>query len=849
MSDGPAPAPAFPVVAVGSSAGGVEALVRLVEQLPSDTGMAFVLVPHLAPDSPSHLVEILQRATTMTVAAGVQGAPLAPDRIVVIPPGVVAVVADGVLDLSPPEAHGRMRSIDLLLRSVAAEFGHRSIGVLLSGASQDGTLGLAEIKAAGGITFAQDDSARHAEMPLAAIGAGAVDFVLSPAEIALELARIARHPYVADPAADASARSPMVARIVDLLHEATGVDFSSYKRNTLHRRIARRMALRKLPDLGAYLDLLRSDSAETQALYGDVLIGVTSFFRDPAAYAALAEKVFPRLTEGRGPQDPIRVWTLGCSTGEEAYSIAMSYLEFQEKQALKVRMQVFATDLNGAAIDKARAGVYPRAALHEMAPERLARHFVPSDGTYRVGRQVRDMCVFARQNALTDPPFSNIDLVSCRNFLIYMEPALQQRLIPIMHYALRDNGFLWLGSSETIGPFRDLFEPLDAPNRIYAKRPAARRLADAGSRASLWSLPPARGRAPVAPRESASAAFDPQREAERVIIARYGPPGVVVDPDLEILQFRGDTSPFVAPAPGRPSLNLMKMLREGLVAPVRAAMQRARREDMTIREEGLRVKSGGTWRDVDVVVIPLKGAGSASGTMLILFEETGGSLGSRVRQLEADASAADAEATARPVTRDDEVKRLSAELAATRDYLQSVIEQQEAANEELQSANEEVQSADEELQSINEELETSKEEVQAANEELATMNDELEVRNQQLSRANNDFTKLLASVQMAIVMLGADLRVRRFTPAAEKILGLGEADVDRRVGDVKFAIPLEGVEKLALEVMETVATQEREVRDASGHSYLMRMRPYRSSDNRIEGVVLMLIDVNLPPQR
>jgi two-component system CheB/CheR fusion protein len=832
---------AFPIVAIGASAGGIEAFTSLLKALPTDTGMAFVIIQHLSPTHESILSGILGRATKMPVAEITHDAAVEPNRVYVIPPNHSLALAEGRLQLlARTEVRGQARPIDHFMRSLAAEHGHKSIGVVLSGTASDGTLGLEEIKAAGGITFAQDVTAEQASMPRSAIAAGAVDFVLPPDEIARELGRIARHPYVAPTLEPDRESEPAFVRILDILRQATGVDFGNYKRNTLHRRITRRMVLHKLDNYREYLRLLDADPVEVQALYQDVLISVTSFFRNPDAYDALKATVFPRLTDGLGLADAVRVWVLGCSTGEEAYSIAMAFTEYLETSGRQAALQVFATDLNGAAIDKARSGLYGKAIAHDVSPERLRRFFVEVDGSYRVAKQIRDMCVFARQNVLADPPFSRLDLVTCRNMLIYMEPVLQQRLIPLLHYALRDGGYLWLGGSETIGAHRDLFDLADSKHKIYAKKPR-------GGRAHVqipvtapnrWTAQEARARVPE-PR-----GFDPQREADRVLLTRYAPPGVVVNEDLDILQFRGDTSAYLTPAPGKASLNLVRMLREGLLVAVRAAIHRVRREKAAVREEGLRVRSEGGWREVDVAVLPLQGPTPAESGYLLLFEEKAQRIEARARQLDAETRAAAAVPPA-DATSGREIMRLKQELGATREYLQSVIEQQQAVNEELQAANEEVQSTNEELQSVNEELETSKEELQSANEELATVNDELQSRNLELSHSNNDLTNLLASVQVPIVMLGPDLLIRRFTPPAEKIFNLIGADIGRPISDIKLGVDVDDLETVVLEVIESMSAREREVRGRDGRWHLLRVRPYRTHDNKIEGAVVMLIDIDV----
>jgi two-component system CheB/CheR fusion protein len=825
----------FQIVGIGSSAGGIEALTQLFSALDAKTGMAFVVVQHLDPTHESMIVDIIGRTTALKTVMVEDNIPVEPDHIYVIPPGKGMVFGAGKLQLSVrTEVRGQHRPIDQFLRSLAQEHGDRSIAVILSGMGSDGTLGLEEIKGAGGITFAQDYTAEHPSMPRSAIATGCIDMVLAPIDIARELARIAKHPLLsASDTAPPPTAQQSFDRVIDNLRDTVGVDFSHYKRNTLHRRIMRRMVLHRYEDLQQYAEYLQSHPNEAEALYEDILINVTSFFRDPEAYELLKTRVFSDLTGDRSRHEPVRVWVLGCSTGEEAYSIAMAYTEFTESSGRRVPMQIFATDLNASIIDRARTGIYAKGIEQDVSPERLRRFFTEVDGTYRIAKPIRDMCVFARQNALSDPPFSRMDLVACRNMLIYMEPVLQQRLIPVLHYALRNRGFLWLGTSETIGAYRDLFELQDAKYKLYMKKPAATRVQShlAFERPNLMTTAP---RAKIAvPRETGMADMH-NREADRILLARYAPPAVIVTRDLEILHYRGDTGPYLAPASGRASLNLLKMLRDGLVPAINRGVQKALRDQKPVREDGLRVRTDGAYRDVDVEIVPIHGSGQED-TLLLLFHDKNGQTAPAAPPPPSKGDGAEPH---------EEIERLRQELSATRDYLQSVIEQQDAANEELQSANEEVQSANEELQSTNEELETSKEEIQSSNEELETVNDELHSRNLELSQSNNDLLNLLSSAHMPIVILGRDLVIRRLTPAAEKMLNLIPADVGRPISDIKLSVHIENLEHMLLEVIDTVSVREREVQDAQGRYFLVRVRPYKTVENKIDGAVLIFIDID-----
>ena len=839
----------FPIVGIGASAGGLQAFTQLLTVLPCDTGMAFVLVQHLAPNHASALAEILSRTTKMPVTE-VQGEPaVEPNHVYIIPPGRTMTISNGALQLLPRETSGLHRPIDEFFTSMAEEWQHRIIGVVLSGTASDGTLGLEAIKAAGGITFAQDATAQQEGMPHSAIESGSVDFVMAPDAIAREIVRFSQQPY--DPPTLTSGRinnKPGFVQIVQLLHHATGVDFSHYKFNTLFRRVTRRMALQKLTDLSQYIDFLEKTPFEVEALFADILISVTSFFRDPDAFEVLRTVVFPRLLVGKTRHEPVRIWSLGCSTGQEVYSLAMVYAEAADAAGSQAPLQVFATDVNAANIEKARAGVFSKDVAQDISPERLRRFFTEVDGGYRINKSIRDACVFSRHNILTDAPFSRIDLISCRNLLIYLEPVLQQKIMSLLHYALKPGGVLWLGGSEAIGSYRNLFEVDDSQHRIYSRKPGTS--TDRGHFALQHSGSP---RAPFVPftTRTVDAAVDFHKEADRILLTKFAPPGVVVSADLEILQYRGDTGLFLTPAPGKASFSLLKMLREGLLVGVRAAIRRAGTVKSSIREEGLRVKTNDGHIDVTIEVIPLRKGEAGNDAYLILFEQ--------LSHLSPTSSAPGPDDSEQNIVREptppgtpdsqlinaDNV-RLEQELVATRDYLQSLIEVQESVNEELQSANEEVQSANEELQSTNEELETSKEEIQSSNEELATVNEELNRRNAELSLVHSDLVNLIGCVQAAIVMLGMDLRIRRFTPSAEILLNLTSGDVGRLLTDMQLnLVGLSDLEVMLKDVLDSLHIKERDVQDKSGHWYSLRLRPYRTVDNVIDGIVVMLVDVNV----
>jgi two-component system CheB/CheR fusion protein len=834
----PAPENVFPVAAFGASAGGLEAFTQLLTHLSPSTGMAFVLVQHLDPKRESMLAEILARSTPMPVLEVHHATPVQPNHVYVAPRASDIRIQNRILTLQPYTATREPHmAIDYFFRSLAEDLKNEAIGVVLSGTGSDGSQGLRAIKVEGGLTFAQDEeSAKHDGMIRSAIAGGFVDFVLPPEEIAAELARLGRHPYVSP--ADRLAPEEFIpvpddalTQILRCIHSVTGVDLSLYKPNTIKRRILRRTLLNKAESLEDYVKRLQTNAAEVHALYEDMLINVTQFFRDPDTFQALTTDIFPRIAGDFA--GVVRVWVPGCSTGEEVYSLAICLLEYLEERQQPIHVQLFGTEISEQALDRARIGLYGDAIAADVSPERLKKFFLKVDRGYQVSKRIRDCCIFARQNLTKDPPFSKLDLISCRNVLIYLGPALQKRILPIFHYALKPTGFLLLGSSETIGAYADMFSVVDKKHKIFAKRPAPARLP-----MDFAYGGPILEKTGMVNRGKAIASMTPgdmQREADRLILSRFGPPGVIINEELEVVQFRGQTGLYLEPSPGPASYNILKMAREGLLNDFRSAIHRAISADMVIRHEGLRVRHDGDFREFDLEIVPLRRPPGEGRFFLVLFEP-------------AKESAAKRTAVRKPqrikVLVDDEIKSLRAELIATKESLQIIIEEQEASNEELRSANEEIQSSNEELQSTNEELETAKEELQSSNEELNTVNEELENRNSQLAQLNDDLRNLLSSVNIPMVMVSSDLRIRRFTPQAEKVLSIIPTDVGRPIGNIRTNINVPHLEQILMEVIETLRTYEAEVQDAAGRWHLMRIRPYRTEDNKIEGAVLVLVDIN-----
>lgn len=828
----------FTVVGIGASAGGLEAFQELLRHLPSDTGMAFVFIQHLHPEHSSQLAEILGRSTRMIVQEAMDGLKVHPNRLYIISPNTSLRIETGVLRVDPREApiRGVQLPIDAFFHSLANDQQTCAIGVVLSGSATDGSQGLRSIKAQGGITFAQDSTARFDSMPRSAVAVGAVDYVLPPNEIAAELVRLARHSYVVLPVDDqtkpSSSTREVLGKIFSLLQGSHDVDFTHYKPTTVERRIRRRMAIGKFDTLESYLEHLRASDEELHSLYTDILIRVTGFFRDESVFEYLQQKTFPAILEKTGARSQIRIWVPGCSTGEEVYSLAIAMAEVMARSGMERTVQFFGTDISEASVSTARSGIYPDNVASELSEERLRTWFVRIDGHYRVAKAIRDKCIFARQNLAQDAPFSRLDMISCRNVMIYLGATLQSRVMNIFHFALKPDGYLLLGTSESVGRFGELFSVTDRRNKVFQKKP----LATPALPAEL-SVPNAGPRTPraveeVFPRELLF------READRLLLSKFAPAGVVVNDQMEILQFRGRTSPFLEPAPGSASFDLLKMTREGLLADLRSAFRKVRNSDNPVHKEGIPVTTdGGGSILVSLDVLPFSGVGKDR-CFLVLFSEEG-----RVAQKDSrPAGKAAKKKKSQPEAREKE--RLRKELEATREYLQSIVEEQESMNEELRSANEEIQSSNEELQSTNEELETAKEELQSTNEELTTVNEELENRNQILDRINNDLYNLFGSIDIPVLILDHDLRIRRFTPSAEKVLNLAPLDVGRVITDVKLHVDLKDLPGIVGEVVETLREIETDVQDRSGRWYSVRVRPYRTTDNRIEGSVLAFVDVD-----
>lgn len=843
------------IAAIGASAGGIEAFTELMSSLPTDTGMAFVLVQHLDPEHHSLLTELLSKKTAMRVKQVTNGMKVEPNIVYVIPPNATMSISDHTLQLAPRgESRGVHMSIDHFMRALAEQRGNRAIGVILSGSGTDGTLGLAEIQAHGGVTFAQDEaSAKYDNMPRSAVASGCVDYILPPKAIARELGRIARHPYlarghVAETADLAPSENNGLSLVFQLLRKTTGVDFTHYRQTTILRRIQRRMVVHKMDKIEDYVKFVQSDPAEVKALYQDMLINVTSFFRNPHVFDALKANVFPHIIKNHLPDTSIRIWTPGCASGEEAYSVAIALLEYLGDKASQFHIQFFGTDVSESSVTKARSGVYQENILGDVSPERLRRFFSKVEGDYRISKNIRDMCIFAQHNVLNDPPFSQMDLICCRNLLIYLEPVLQNKVISLFHYATRPGGYLVLGASEGVGTASGLFSTEDRAHKIFLKKTTAVRqavtfsLTHPDDRHEYGAV-----RVPSKQPDSSWNYLEAQKEFDRRLLSQYSPATVFVNEDLEIIHTRGAVNRYLKLAPGRPSLSILKMAREGLLLELRNAIGKAKKDNVTVRKQNVQVKNenGDSAHDPDSTrvasfeVAPFRMGNLKEMYFMIVFSE--------VPAIPQPASSHRSRSPRQSESGGfkNRVEKLEQELAVTKEYLQSVIETQEATNEELQSANEEILSSNEELQSTNEELETAKEELQSANEELSTVNDELRNRNSEVTLVNNDLTNLIASIDLAVVIIGSDLAIRRFTPQAHKFLGLIPTDVGRPLLNINPTIEIPEFQALVLQVMSNLQPVERELKSRQGGRLQIRVLPYRTADNKIDGAVITIADFSL----
>lgn len=831
------PQPSLPtrIVGIGASAGGLAALEQFLSQTPPDSGLAYIVVQHLDPTHKALLPELLQRFTTMPVHEATQDMRIVPDGVYVIPPNTELSVSNGSLKLAKPAMPRGMRlPINVLFSSLATALGERAIAVILSGMGTDGTLGMQAVKAVGGLNVVQEPgSAQFDSMPRSAITAGCANIIAPPGEIpARILSYVAQvpDPDAIDAQTQALESSPPLQTIIELLHEQTRHDFTLYKSSTLHRRIERRMSIHKITSKEMYAEFLRHNAQEVDFLFKELLIGVTSFFRDPKVWHYLADKALPDLLARRRNESNLRAWVIGCSTGEEAYSLAMIFCEVIERLHLRNRytLQIFASDLSPDAIAAARRGRYPLSTKETLTPERLARFFTPHDGYYQIKRHIRDMVLFAQHDVALDPPFTKLDLVTCRNLLIYFDPQLQRRLLPLFHYSLRSGGILLLGSSETVGRFSYHFTPIQAKFRLYLRQDNVR----ISMPNSLISAFPTKTKTTEVPPVTSSHINKPpvdslQVAADYLLLQVYAPAAVVLNSEGDIVYISGRTGKYLEPAAGKANWNFYAMLREGLGEPLAQALRKAQDKNEPVHLRGLKVSVPGGVQHVDVTLQALREPAALKGMTMVVFYDVSLAPTGRGKRNDKDA-------------------RESAHEAIIQQYLheiESLRNEARTAREELEISSEEQQSTNEELQSANEELTTSKEEMQSMNEELQTINSELQAKLDDLSLAQSDMQNVLNSIDIAILFLDQGLNVRRYTEQAAKIINLRESDIGRPLSDLTTSLEYPELHEDALTCLRTLLPTEKQVLSTDQRWFAVRVIPYRRLDNVIDGLVITLMDI------
>jgi two-component system CheB/CheR fusion protein len=826
--------PHFPIVGIGASAGGLEALEQFLRHVPEGSDMAFVIVQHLDPTHKGIMPELLQRATGMEVFQVRDRMKVKPNCVYVIPPNRDLSILQGVLHLFEPTAPRGLRlPIDFFLRSLAEDRQELSIGVILSGMGSDGTMGLRAIKEKAGVTLVQEPaSAKFDSMPRSVIDAGLADLVAPVEDLPGKIIGYLRHARVIDRTERPLEEKDQSAleKVVILLRAKTGHNFSMYKKNTIYRRIERRMGIHQIDRIAAYVRYLQENPQEVELLFKELLIGVTSFFRDPAAWEQLQEEAIPALLAGHPTGRVLRAWSAACSTGEEAYSLAIAFKEAlaRVKPKASFTLQIFATDLDRDAIDKGRQGIYPANIAADVSAERLHRYFVKEESGYRVGKEIREMVTFATQNVIMDPPFTKLDILICRNLLIYLTPELQKKLLPLFHYSLNPGGVLFLGSSESVSAHTDLFAPLNLKSRLFRRRES---VLPADPVAFPASFAPA---LPGVPKEltTLKPAGNLQSLADQVLLQHFSPPAVLVNDKGDILYISGRTGKYLEPAVGKANWNIFAMAREGLRFDLGIAFQKAIRQKEKITVKGLRVGEGAAAQTVDVTVQAIEEPEALRGMVMIVFTDVPLPPEKKAPGRSRAASAGNA----RVLELEQELQQVREELATTREEMQS-------SQEELKSTNEELQSTNEELQSTNEELTTSREEMQSLNEELQTVNAEQQSKMDELARINNDMRNLLNSTEIVTVFLDNDLRVRRFTSGANKLFKLIPGDVGRPLSDIVSDLLYPGMIDEAREVLRTLAFSEKQIATTDGRWFAVRIMPYRTMEDVIVGVVITFSNI------
>jgi two-component system CheB/CheR fusion protein len=824
----------FPVVAVGASAGGLEALEKFFVKVPPEPGMAFVVIQHLDSTKNNMLATLLKRFTRLNVLDAGDGIAVKANQVYIAPGDNNLVLQNGSLKFVEIKDKNVLRlPIDHFLRSLAREKQEKSIAVILSGAGSDGTNGIKLVKESGGMVMVQDpDTAQFSGMPKSAINTGLADYILNPGKMPEKI-----YDYIDGVLyKDKLYKSDdyiFLEKVFVLLHNQTGNDFSNYKKNTILRRIKRRMVINKINEYAPYLRLLQQNPLETETLFKELLIGVTTFFRDPEAFDILKTKVLPVLLTGKQTNEPLRVWVAGCSTGEEAYSLAIILKECMAEIKQTYNIQIFATDLDHEAIETARVGIYPENIISDVSGERLKRFFVKKDSHYQVRKEIREMIIFAQQNLIKDPPFSKLDIITCRNLLIYLDAAIQKKLLPLFHYRLNNDGILFLGTSETVGEFTSIFTPVDRKWKIFRKKNVSNHSLSITD-FSLFSFNRGRHETKLSPMPEIRK-FSIRERTEKILLERYAPCCVIINEKYEIRYFHGRTTKYLEPSIGEASLNILDMARQGLKRQLSSGIRKAVSQKQEVIYKNLRVKvnDNGNYQPFNLIIRPITEPEPLQGLVMIIFEEIAPD---EYNNQEKDPYPLDKE-------QNFYLMELEHELHTTKEYLQTTVEELETSNEELKSTNEELQSSNEELQSTNEELETSKEELQAVNEELITLNSELQYKIDELSESNNDLFNLLAITNTATMFLDTNLCIKRFTPSISKIFNVLTGDIGRPISHITSNLVYGDFIKEIENVLDTLIIKEVDVLNKDGEYYRMKIIPYRTNENVIDGTIISFINI------